>query len=68
MNNLFENVGDLDTPTEDVSAENWLRQNGANERMIDIAEACYANDFGCSLSQMGLRETILENQKWDSGK
>ena len=33
-----------------------------------IAEACYANDFGCSLDQLGLCEMITENQRWDSGK
>ena len=64
----FDNVGQLEYPAQDLSAEDWLRNGGANERMIDIAEACYANDFGCSLSQMGLRESILENRKWDSGK
>ncbi len=32
-----------------------------------IAEACYANDFGCSLNQLGLSEMITENQRWDSG-
>ena len=35
--------------------------------MIAIAEACYANDFGCSLDQLGLCEMITENQRWDSG-
>lgn len=40
---------------------------GASKRMIAIAEACYANDFGCSLDQLGLSEMITENQRWDSG-
>ena len=35
--------------------------------MVAIAEACYANDFGCSLDQLGLHEMITENQRWDSG-
>lgn len=51
----------------DISAEQWLRRNGASERMVRIADACIANDFGCSIDQLGLRETILENQKWDVG-
>ncbi len=40
---------------------------GASRRMVAIAEACYANDFGCSLDQLGLCEMITENQRWDSG-
>ena len=34
---------------------------------VPVAEACYANDFGCSLEQLGLGEMITENQRWDSG-
>ena len=32
-----------------------------------VAEACYANDFGCSLEQLGLSELITENQRWSAG-
>lgn len=63
----FESVGKQDFPAQDLSAEQWLRNGGASERMIDIADACFANDFGCSIPQLGMRETILENRKWDSG-
>lgn len=60
-------MGEESCPGEDISAEQWLRRKGVNEKMIAIADACYANDFGCSIRQLGLRETIIENQKWDSG-
>ena len=40
---------------------------GATDKMLAAAEACYANDFGCSLRQLGLREMITENRSWDSG-
>lgn len=63
----FESVGDQASPAVDLSAEQWLRDDGANQRQLDIADACFANDFGCSLNQLGMRETILENQNWDSG-
>jgi hypothetical protein len=64
----FENVGEEACPAVDMSAEQWLRQGGANERQLDIAAACFANDFGCSLTQLGMRETILENRNWDAGQ
>lgn len=65
--NLFAEVGQESYPDEDMSAEQWLRSKGANDQMLAIADACYANDFGCSLQQLGLREMITENRKWDSG-
>ena len=67
MHRLFEEVGAQELPATDMSAEQWLRQRGASDRMVAIAEACYANDFGCSLEQLGLRELILENRNWESG-
>ena len=64
---LFAEVAQESYPDKDISAEQWLRSKGANEQMLAIADACYANDFGCSLQQLGLREMITENSKWDSG-
>lgn len=65
---IFSKIGREPIPAEDRTAEEWLRNQGANERMLAIADACIANDFGCGLSELGLREAILENQRWDSGK
>ena len=64
---LFAKVGKEAYPETDISAEQWLRNKGASEKVLSIADACYANDFGCSLQQLGLREMITENRKWDSG-
>lgn len=65
---LFSSIGKEQLPSEDMTAESWLRQKGANDRMLAIADACIANDFGCGLSDLGLREAILENRRWDSGE
>ncbi len=51
----------------DVSAAEWLAARGATPKMLAAAEACYANDFGASLAQLGLREMIAESRAWDSG-
>ncbi len=64
---LFADVGKEKYPETDISAEQWLRNRGASSKVLAIADACYANDFGCSLHQLGLREMITENRKWDSG-
>ncbi|KAK9823038.1 hypothetical protein WJX81_001999 [Elliptochloris bilobata] len=65
---LFAGVGAEPYPDPDVSVADWLRVRGASLRMLAIADACYANDFGCSLDQLGLREVITENRRWDSGE
>ena len=66
---LMDGIGShslaADAPDQSVAA--WLRQKGANKRMLAMAEACYANDFGCSLEDLGLRECIVENQLWEAG-
>ncbi|KAL0045848.1 hypothetical protein WJX82_006614 [Trebouxia sp. C0006] len=64
---LFADVGNEQYPETDISAEQWLRNKGASSKVLAIADACYANDFGCTLHQLGLREMITENRKWDSG-
>lgn len=64
---LFAQVGKESYPETDISAEQWLRNKGVNDKILAIADACYANDFGCSLHQLGLRDMITENRKWDSG-
>jgi hypothetical protein len=65
LHELFENVGDEAPPPpgRDVSAEQWLRSKGASELQMEVADVCYANDFGCSVQQLGLREMIVENNK-----
>eukprot|EP00877_Chromochloris_zofingiensis_P015153 jgi/Chrzof1/9892/Cz04g19260.t1 len=70
VHELFDTVGDEapPSPSTDMSAEQWLRSRGATDKMLAVAEACYANDFGCSIKQLGLREMITENQRWDSGE
>ncbi|KIY95491.1 hypothetical protein MNEG_12471 [Monoraphidium neglectum] len=70
VHELFDSVGDEAPPPPgaDVSAEAWLRSKGATERQLAVADVCYANDFGASLRQLGLRELIVENNNWDSGE
>ncbi|KAK9802009.1 hypothetical protein WJX73_010413 [Symbiochloris irregularis] len=64
---LFESVGSVTAPDTDISARQWLMSQGASNRMLAIADASFATDFGCTLDELGLRETILEKQRWDAG-
>lgn len=51
-------------PGQDISGIDWMRSKGASKRMIAAADASYANDFCCSLEQLGLRELIEEGRGW----
>jgi hypothetical protein len=53
--------------TDDTPADAWLRARGATDRQLAIAEACYANDFGAGLADLGLTELAAEARAWDSG-
>jgi monoamine oxidase len=46
----------------DVSARQWMKLRGANDKMISIADACYANDMAGSMDQLGLRELVQEDR------
>ncbi len=41
---------------------------GATDKMIAAADACYANDWGCSIHQLGLRELITEARRTDASE
>lgn len=61
-------VSQASTPrTCDSTTQKTLNPTPAPNRAIAAADACYANDFGCGLHQLGLTEMIVENSRWDSG-
>jgi hypothetical protein len=71
LHELMDAVGDEKPPpagAPDVPADAWLRSKNATPLMLEAAEACYANDFGARLRELGLREMIAENNAWDSGE
>lgn len=53
---------------EGESVRDVLVRSGATERQIEIAEVCYANDFGASLKRMGLPELKQEKLRWNYGE
>lgn len=65
---LFESIDSVTPPQTDISARQWLESQGASRRMLAIADASFATDFGCTLDELGLRETIAEKQRWDAGE
>ncbi|KAJ9516342.1 hypothetical protein QJQ45_001045 [Haematococcus lacustris] len=67
---MEETVGGEALPPvgNDVSARDWLLSKGATPKMLAVADAGWANDFGGSLHRVGLREMIEENKRWVDGE
>ena len=65
-------IGDVESSSTkhvDCTALEWLTDRvKASKRVVEIAESVYANDFGCSLSTMGMRETAVEQREWCHGE
>jgi len=60
---LFEHMYS-ETSSVDSSILEYLRRRGEPQDIIDIAESCYANDFGTSLDKMGVFEISEEARHW----
>jgi hypothetical protein len=55
-------------PQPDISVREWLQRHGVASEAIELADVCYANDFGTSLEKLGMTEAILEARAWDAGE
>jgi len=64
---LFDNIEDEQPPDPDITAAEWLKRKRITPRQRLIADAVFANDFGCSLDQLGVQEMIVENINWVHG-
>ena len=66
---VIDALEDRATAEVDCTALEWLTNRvKANQKIINLAESVYANDFGCSLSTMGMRETSIEQNCWRHGE
>ena len=46
----------------------YMVRMGTPSRMIDMADAIFANDYGAEMSKIGLKETAHEQQEWNYGE
>ncbi|KAG8458703.1 hypothetical protein KFE25_012901 [Diacronema lutheri] len=54
--------------TREQSLLQHFVEAGLPSRVLDMADAIYANDYGAELSSIGLRETIAEQRGWAHGE
>ncbi|KAH9576989.1 hypothetical protein CY35_01G191100 [Sphagnum magellanicum] len=67
VHQIFERLAEEDPEVPDMSMAEYLHCKGVNRVVTQLAQSFYANDFGCSLEQLGLRECIEEAQQWIYG-
>lgn len=46
----------------------YMARMGTPSRVLDMADAIFANDYGAEMSKIGLRETAHEQQQWNYGE
>ena len=69
MDEAFEALGEMETSaTEERSLLQYFASAGVDSRVIDLADAIYANDYGAVASDIGLRETVHEQRNWKHGE
>eukprot|EP00238_Polyblepharides_amylifera_P009068 CAMPEP_0196586828 /NCGR_PEP_ID=MMETSP1081-20130531/55722_1 /TAXON_ID=36882 /ORGANISM="Pyramimonas amylifera, Strain CCMP720" /LENGTH=450 /DNA_ID=CAMNT_0041908839 /DNA_START=48 /DNA_END=1400 /DNA_ORIENTATION=+ len=68
VHELFGNMAKVKlSQGQDISALEWLRACRASEKVVALGESIYANDFGTSLRNLGVREMKVEQALWNQG-
>ena len=71
MHDSFERLGEME-PNADVQSEPSLLQYfaacGLSSRVLDLADAIFANDYAADMSDVGLHEVMHEQRHWAYGE
>lgn len=65
MHDAFASLGESDG---DVSLLLALAGKQVPLRVMGLADAIYANDYGAALSDVGVREVVVEQEAWNHGE
>ena len=69
MHDSFEKLGEMDaSATREQSLLQYFVGCGLSSRVLDLADAIFANDYGAEMSDVGLREVIHEQRHWSHGE
>lgn len=69
MLDIFEMTGDLDADLiPDESLLQYMARMGTSTRMLDMADAIFANDYGNEADKIGLKEVAHEQDQWKHGE
>ncbi|XP_024537108.1 lysine-specific histone demethylase 1B isoform X1 [Selaginella moellendorffii] len=67
VHGIFAALAEETHPSPDICMDEFLRRNKVSNTVVQLAESIYANDFGCSLHQLGVGECIEEARQWIYG-
>mmetsp|Transcript_49305 Transcript_49305/g.130001 ORF Transcript_49305/g.130001 Transcript_49305/m.130001 type:complete len:486 (-) Transcript_49305:73-1530(-) len=65
----FDSIEDLNPhliPEETLLQ--YFSRLGVKSRVLDLAYPLYANDYAAELCEVGLKETVVEQQQWEQGE
>lgn len=65
---IFAGLTEEKITEPDMSIYDYMKHKHASLRSIELADCFYANDFGCSIHELGLNECIQEAKSWKYGK
>ena len=69
MLDTFEMTGEMDADLiPDESLLQYMARMGTSSRLIDMADAIFANDYGNEASKIGLKEVVHEQDSWKYGE
>jgi len=74
MHESFEKLGEMAPPPCGAEAEEeptllqYFASCGLSSRVLDLADAIFANDYGADMSDVGLHEVMHEQRHWTYGE
>lgn len=68
MHEAFERLGELAADPPEQSLLQYFTAQGLSSRVVDLADAIFANDYGADASDVGLREVVHEQRHWAHGE
>lgn len=69
MLDTFEMTGEMDADLiPDENLLQYMARMGTPSRLIDMADAIFANDYGNEASNIGLKEVVHEQDSWKYGE
>ena len=67
MHESFEKLGEIDSMPEQTLLQ-YFTACGLSSRVLDLADAIFANDYGADMSDVGLHEVMHEQRHWAYGE
>ncbi|KAL1530334.1 hypothetical protein AB1Y20_001243 [Prymnesium parvum] len=75
MHDSFERLAEMDVPPASPAGEGeeqtllqYFASCGLSSRVLDLADAIFANDYGADMSDVGLHDVVHEQRNWKYGE